>query len=299
MMCRRLALAVLALALIPALAAAEPCSRPGLGLFVDEQATVCEAEPPLYAVTHVNVLLLPNGIPDPIGRVGFRLENIPDDGAGGIVTMEWRPGIVGQDPEEGMSILFTPAEDPDAPVIWLGRITLFPIVQDWLGDDYQIRVAEATLWDENEQAYGMLLGQVVFFPTWPPECFLTATPPPVVRATGFAPRTGDDVGDAIDLSFALDSWECLFGDPLDYAGQILVEGEQVAEFSGNGHGDHALVLDASGVPAGEPVTVELFADNEAGADTSCRLVYWKSDATGVPEQELSTATISALKALYR
>jgi hypothetical protein len=74
------------------------------------------------------------------------------------------------------------------------------------------------------------------------------------------PPENEQVWYTIPLSFEVENWGCWVMGRLPYTGTLSLDGGLVAEFSGEGEGNHFIDVDISAVPNGTLVEVEIFVD---------------------------------------
>ncbi len=292
-------LTALMLAVLPFAAGATTCAFPGIGIYADEGASHCDKDVPVYVSTNLYVML-EHAIPDPIIGAQFAIENwgVVVGGAA-ITTEDWNTPIIVGNASTGISLFFPDPIIGDSPAL-LGVLTIFSLEPDFPGMDLQLRVVNAQVEDINEQVHETLGGLMMLNPTNPPnDCFLTGTSSHWLKAQQFDPPTFSPVAGEFNFRFTIESWVCCvdFG-PIDYAGRIFVQGDQVHEFSGSGVEEHEFLLSADGIPDGGTMEVVIQATNDEGASTDCLLVYNVDTSTGIPETAVGETSFSKLRKLY-
>ncbi len=112
---------------------------PAIGMFSDTDYVFCYEDVEQYLTTTIYVAAyLPPEI-DGITAAEFRIDNLPENDAYGIVTLNWATDLVIGDPWWGIALAFTdPVPGPYAP---LGSIDFFMIDPVWIGDDHLMVVA--------------------------------------------------------------------------------------------------------------------------------------------------------------
>lgn len=133
-----LVVALLALTAAGALAQGDSC----IGMFTDSSVSVCNANTVLYTTTSVHFYAILDEAEVPtIISCQFKVDNLPPNQVGGIVTTAWNTVLVIGEPYTDVALAFTtPLAAPHA---YLGRLDFFVTNADWIGANHLLEVVAA------------------------------------------------------------------------------------------------------------------------------------------------------------
>jgi len=206
------------------------------------------------------------GCLDGVTSLSFRIPNWPDrpDNPGGVVLYEWYSDHVAGDLATGITLSW------DEPIIlnhhWLvGRADLLPLEEDWLGSNLiltpeQVSIegpsdcvqeASPTSFEINSDGgeYCECDWQGC---DWPGD-YIDA----ILWPENIFPPDGSEVYGDFSLDFDVWSFDCDSSDGRDYEGEILLDGDLVFTFEGNGLEHWSVPISTSEFDLGEEFEVLL------------------------------------------
>ncbi len=127
-------LALVFLARAEAAGAAHDCQ---IGLFTDENASVCGAELTLFSSLSVYIVAKLDSDISSIVAVEFDIENIPSTG-GGQASTDWTSSLVLGNIGQGISVAW--GEPLYGPNVLIGRVDFLAMSDAWMGDGYRIQI---------------------------------------------------------------------------------------------------------------------------------------------------------------
>ena len=296
--------ALLFFASVPALA----CG-PSLVYFYDEDYTWggygdCGAEltPGTPLIVHVlfesfafpsSLRELEFQVPDWIGNPGEPL---------GRVTEHWSADQASGSLEEGITLTWEDGLEPfDG---WhlqrqydLGYLEIEAYSPDWVGAGRSVHLSVLEYVDDEGWVYpGDNWDESKFTFNGGSSCLdFVWDPPDSWRSVRhMLPEDGALVAPVFPLRFQVLHVSCEGGLWYPFDGTVSLEGEQIAEFSGDGVQDFAVTVDASAHPPGSQILVEIAVQYPSGYLLEYPLQYTISDV--VPTARVN---LSALKSLYR
>ncbi|MCB9516204.1 MAG: hypothetical protein H6693_08410 [Candidatus Latescibacteria bacterium] len=291
------------LSLVTAAPALGVCTPTVVGLYGEPQAILCSIDSDIYTTTSVYLILTRDWQSPPLESLALDLVGWPGDGEA-IVTTVWEHAPVSGAPGSTMTWSW-PEGLSGGPVLLLGRIDVFPLIQDWPGENWFVRTEIQSIQDVYQQTPPHAGLEFVFNCAGSVDCNcvwdLSLYNAPDLELAGFSPGPGDVVSGSFELSFHVRSLLCDNyggGEQLPYTGSVLVNDELVAELAGDESGIEQLTLSTGDLPGGSSFTVRVLLDN--GASTEAQLEYTVGTSTGVPDPPTANdaRSFSAIKALY-
>jgi len=285
---------LIALLLVVATAAADPCINDYIHFRIEPEDYQCELEVEPYVIYWMDVVASFYGHVDPITRLEFRVENwLGDPGdPHGDTFIDWLGHDMSGDIETGVIITFDPPLDAGTSEVVLAQIGILSYSPAWPGEHYEMNIEDPGVFDIYGQRFYTTRGFYTFNPyeyTW---CYLAGDYEIVdAHVESVTPPPDAMVFETFDLDFTVASWWCMPGEPWPFTGEVRLNGALVHEFEGADVQSFSLPLDVSAYDEGEQVIVGIWVH---GCDEGyAELHYLVEGPTAAGRIDFST-----LKVLY-
>jgi hypothetical protein len=256
----------------------------------------------------VHVLLESYDFPHPIQEVNFRIHNwIGNPGYPlGQVTEHWTADQVSGSLEDGITLVW---EDGLGTWGWggvvrhfdLGYLEIEAFSPEWVEGGHVLRpfdlhYVDVEGWTYDGDDEGNPEGGSLFTFGGGSECLPYVWDPPSMWrwVRHVLPEDGALVPSVFPLQFQVICVACELGYWYPFEGTVYVEGEQIAEFSGDGVEGFNVTVDASEFPPFSKITVGISVYFYPGETREYTFEYTISDQTST-----ESINLSLLKSLYR
>jgi hypothetical protein len=235
-----------------------------------------------------------NGHLDPISHLEFKVINplvtpyYPD----GLVEWYWGGYSVSGNFATGLTIEFDPPLDPGTNEIVLATLSFMSFNPSWPDTDHVMHVEDPAVYDIYGQAFYTTRGFYTFNPTSFTDCMLAGDYETMdEHAEAISPPQGATVLGMFDLNFTTVAWLCMPESPIPFVCEVIMDGNLVDTFEGEGTQPLLVPLDASGYNPGDEITLDIFVHSHESSHATIHYIVEEP----VP---VRSTDFSSLKTLY-